>query len=76
MPASTALIASYLSHLAEERRLSVATTRLHKAALAAVHKAAGHGTPPTTRGVKRVMQGTRPEAGQTGWPGLQATEAL
>ena len=49
-PASIALVAAYLAHLAEERRLSVATIRLHKAALAAMHKAAGHDDlPPTTR---------------------------
>ena len=45
LPASPPLVAAYLSHLAEDRRLSVATVRLHKAALAAVHKAAGHDDP-------------------------------
>ena len=46
-----------LAHLAEERRLSVATIRLHKAALAAVHKAAGHEDPTDNEGVRRIMQG-------------------
>ena len=32
LPASPQLVAAYLSHLAQERRLSVATARLHKAA--------------------------------------------
>ncbi len=57
MPASPALVAGYLSHLAEERRLSVATVRLHKAALAAVHKANGHDDPTDNEGVKRILQG-------------------
>ena len=35
MPASPPLVAAYLAYLAGERRLSVATTRLHKAAQAA-----------------------------------------
>ena len=34
LPASPALVAAYLSHLAEERHLSVATVRLHRAAAA------------------------------------------
>ena len=57
MPASTPLIAAYLSHLAEDRRLSVTTIRLNKAALAAVHKAAGHEDPTDNEGVRKVMQG-------------------
>ena len=42
MPASPALIAAHLSHLAEGRHLSVTTVRLHRAALAATHKSNGH----------------------------------
>ena len=57
LPASPALAAAYLSHLAEERRLAVATVRLHKAALAAMHKAAGHDDPTDNEGVRRVLQG-------------------
>ena len=57
LPASPSLIAAYLAHLAEERRLSVATVRLHKAALAAIHKAAGHEDPTDNEGVRRIMQG-------------------
>ena len=57
LPASPPLIAAYLAHLAEERRLSVATVRLHKAALAAIHKAAGHPDPTDNEGVRRIMQG-------------------
>ena len=45
MLASPALIAAYLSHLAEDRHLSVATVRLHRAALAAIHKSNGHQDP-------------------------------
>ena len=57
MPASPPLIAAYLAHLAEERRLSVATVRLHKAALAAIHKAAGHADPTDNEGVRQIIKG-------------------
>ena len=57
MPASPPLVAAYLAHLAEERRLSVGTVRLHKAALAAIHKASGHKDPTDNEGVRRIMQG-------------------
>ena len=57
MPASPALIATYLSHLAEDRRLSVATIRLHRAAIAAIHKSNGHQDPTDNEGVRRVMKG-------------------
>ena len=57
LPASPPLIAAYLAHLAQERRLSVATVRLHKAALAAIHKASGHEDPTDNEGVRRIMQG-------------------
>ena len=54
LPASPPLIAACL---AEERRMSVATVRLHKAALAAVHKAAGHADPTDNEPVKQIMKG-------------------
>ena len=57
MPASPALVAAYLSHLVEERRFSVATVRLHRAALAAVHKTNGHADPTDNEGVRRVLKG-------------------
>ena len=57
MPASPALNAAYLSHLAEERHLSVATVRLHRAATAAIHKAQGHQAPTDNEGVRRVLKG-------------------
>ena len=57
MPASPPLAAAYLTHLAEERRLSVATVKLHKAALAAIHKAAGHPDPTDNEPVKQIMKG-------------------
>ena len=57
MPASPPLIAAYLACLAEERRLSVATVRLHKSALSAVHKAAGHPDPTDNEPVKQIMKG-------------------
>ena len=57
MPASSTLVAAYLAHLAEDRGLSVATIRLHKAALAAVHKNHGHDDPTDHEGVRRIMKG-------------------
>ena len=57
LPASPPLVAAYLSHLVEERCLSVATVRLHKAALAAIHKAAGHADPTDHKGVRQIMKG-------------------
>ena len=57
MPASPPLVTIYLSHLAEERRLSVATVRLRRAAIAAIHKANGHQGPTDNEGVRRVMKG-------------------
>ena len=71
MPASPPLVAAYLGHLAGERRLSVATLRLHKAALAAMHRAAGHDDPNRQRrretGHAGHLQDPRqgPETGQT-----------
>ena len=57
LPASPALIAAYLSHLAEERRLSVPTVRLHRAAIAEIHKSNGHQDPTDNDGVRRVLKG-------------------
>ena len=57
LPASPPLVAAYIAHLAEERRLSVATVRLHKAALAAIHKAADHPDPTDNEAVRQIMKG-------------------
>ncbi len=57
LPASPQVVAAYLAHQAEERGLSVATIRLHKAALAAVHKTHGHDDPTDHEGVSRIMKG-------------------
>ena len=57
LPASPQVVAAYLAHLAEERGVSVATIRLHKAALAAVHKTHGHDDPTDHEGVRKVMKG-------------------
>ena len=65
MPASPALVAAYLACLAEERRLSVATVRLHKAALAAIHKAAGHPDPTDNEAVRQIMKGIARAHGKT-----------
>ena len=55
LPPPPELVAAYLLELAEEREVSVATIRLHKAALAAIHRSTGHEDPTTHEGVKRVM---------------------
>ena len=55
LPAPPELVAAYLLELAEERERSVVTIRLHKAALAAIHRSTGHEDPTTHEGVKRVM---------------------
>ena len=64
LPAPPELVAAYLLELAEERELSVATIRLHKAAIAAIHRSTGHENPSTHEGVKRVMGGIARSRGQ------------
>ena len=69
LPASPPLVAAYLSHLVEERRLAVATVRLHRAALAAMHRASGHPDPTDNEGsggCSRASPG--PTAGPSGRP--------
>ncbi len=56
MPTSPPLVTAYLAQLAEERRLSMATVRLHESALAAVHKAAGHPDPTDNEPVRQIMK--------------------
>ena len=56
MPASPALVAAYLSHLAKERHLLVVYVRFHRAALAAIHKANGHADPIDNEGVRRALK--------------------
>ena len=48
LPASPELVAAFLAELAEEGK-SVATLRLAKSALAAVHRSTGYQAPPITR---------------------------
>ena len=59
------------SELAEEG-LSVATLRLQKAALAKVHRSAGHQDPTDNEGVKRVMAGIARANGPPPAPGETA----
>ena len=54
LPVTSELAAAFLAELAEEG-LSVATLRLQKAALAKVHRSAGHQDPTDNEGLKRVM---------------------
>ena len=56
LPATPELVAAFLAELAEEGK-SVATLRLTKSALAAVHRSTGHQNPTDHEGVKKVMAG-------------------
>ena len=56
LPASPELVAAFLAELAEAGK-SVATLRLTKSALAAVHRSTGHQDPTDNEGVKKVMAG-------------------
>ena len=56
LSATSELAAAFLTELAEEG-LSVATLRLQKAALAKVHRSAGHQDPTDNEGVRKVMAG-------------------
>ena len=56
LPASPELVAAFLAELAEAG-LSVATLRLTKSALAAVHRSTGHQDPTDNEGVRKVMAG-------------------
>ena len=54
--ATPELVAAFLAELAEEGK-SVATLRLTKSALAAVHRSTGHQNPTDNEGVRKVMAG-------------------
>ena len=56
LPATPELVAAFLAELAEEGK-SVATLRLTKSALAAVHRSTGHQDPTDNEGVRKVMAG-------------------
>ena len=56
LPATPELVAAFLAELAEEGK-SVATIRLTKSALAAVHRSTGHQDPTDNEGVRKVMAG-------------------
>ena len=56
LPATPELAAAFLAELAEQG-LSVATLRLQKAALAKVHRSAGHQDPTDSEGVRQVLAG-------------------
>ena len=64
LPVSPPLVAAYLSHLVEDRHLSVATVRLHRAALAEIHKANGNDDPTDNEGVRRVIKGIARDHGR------------
>ena len=56
LPASPELVAAFLAELAEAGK-SVATLRLTKSALAAVHRSTGYPDPTDNEGVRKVMAG-------------------
>ena len=56
LPASPELVAAFLAELAEAGK-SVATPRLTKSALAAVHRSTGNQDPTDDEGVRKVMAG-------------------
>ena len=56
LPASPELVAAFLAELAEAGK-SVATLRLTKSALAAVHRSTGYQDPTDNEGVRKVMAG-------------------
>ena len=56
LPATPELVAAFLAELAEDGKL-VATLRLTKSALAAVHRSTGHQDPTDNEGVRKVMAG-------------------
>ena len=56
LPASPELVAAFLAELAEAGK-SVATLRLAKSALAAVHRSTGYQDPTDNEGVRKVMAG-------------------
>ena len=56
LPVSPELVAAFLAELAEAGK-SVATLRLTKSALAAVHRSTGHQDPTDNEGVRKVMAG-------------------
>ena len=55
-PSSPPLVAVYLGHLVEERRLSVVTIQVHKAALAAVHRVRGHQEQSDNMSVRTMIE--------------------
>ena len=57
LPASPERVAAYLTELADTHGLSVATIRLHRFAIGAVHRNAGLDDPTAHEGVRRVLSG-------------------
>ena len=71
LPAAPELAAAFLLELADSD-LSLATIRLQKTALGAVHRSTGHPDPTDNEGVTRVMAGLAREKGQPPAPGETA----
>ena len=56
LPATPELIAAYLAVL-NGREVAVATVRLHRAAIGAVHRSTGHPDPTDNEALKRLVAG-------------------
>ena len=56
LPAEPHIIAAYLSYLADEKGLSLATIKLHRSAIAAAHRRAGLEDKSDHEGVRRIMR--------------------
>ena len=57
LPAAPEQVAAYLTELADAHRLSVATLRLHRSSVGAVHRNAGFDDPTAHGGVRQVLAG-------------------
>ena len=57
LPAAPEQVAAYLTELADAHRLSVATLRLHRSSVGAVHRNAGFDDPTAHGGVSQVLAG-------------------
>ena len=64
LPASPELVAAYMVYLAEQGR-AVATVRLHRAALGAIHRSTGQQDPTANEGVRKVLAGIARAQGRT-----------
>lgn len=75
LPALPVTVARYLAHLADSG-LKTSTIQRRQAAIASIHKAAGHEPPTNFEGVKAVMRGIRRRVGKRKRKAAPATADL